>query len=510
VIICDDVLHWAETYDGPKFHALCADPPYSLGDGKRGFMNATWDTNIAFRHDTWQALAQHLLPGAFGACFASARGWHRLACAIEDAGLVIHPSIFMLGWAQGSGFPKASRIDTQIDKAAGLQRCTPYQDMRNGPNTRPSTKGDKYSTGYTNDVADSAPATPLAAAWAGHRYGLQAMKPALEPIILWQKPYEKRPVDSITTYGAGSLWVDGARVPAAPDDAAARAARNGDTFQAAGWYAASQDIPRNGVTAGRWPPNFCLVHAESCVPLGTRQVRGDPRGDCAGRRPGGFGDVGAPTGTSVPNAHVYGDETVQVYQCAPECPVFRLDAQAGERRVGDVHPYTRANTEFYAKSSVSTFERKSDQQANASRFFPTFWADAVAAQLAAADPVRYCAKASARERAAGLEGFEAKIGKRTQDGGDDTRGRPLPVNRNPHPTVKPISLCTWLATLLLPPAAYAPRRVLIPFSGSGSECIAASLAGWEEVIGVDNSAEYCALAEARLAHHLGLFVQGRL
>ena len=55
----------------------------------------------------------------------------------------------------------------------------------------------------------------------------------------------------------------------------------------------------------------------------------------------------------------------------------------------------------------------------------------------------------------------------------------------------------WLATLLLPPAIYAPRRLLVPFAGTGSEAIGALLAGWEHVTMVEMSAEYCDIAEAR-------------
>ena len=74
--------------------------------------------------------------------------------------------------------------------------------------------------------------------------------------------------------------------------------------------------------------------------------------------------------------------------------------------------------------------------------------------------------------------------------------------RNPHPTVKPIALARWLAALLLPPDAYAPRRLLIPFLGSGSEAIGAGLVGWEQITGIEFDADTCAIAEARLAHWL--------
>ena len=149
MIVTGKVLRWARGYSGPPFHALLCDPPYELG-----FMGKDWDASgVAFRPETWAAFARVLYPGAFLMAFASSRGWHRLACAIEDAGFRIHPSIF--GWCFGSGFPKATRI---VDAASGR--------VSGDPGTRPEA----------------------ASTWAGHRYGLQALKPALEPIIVAQKP----------------------------------------------------------------------------------------------------------------------------------------------------------------------------------------------------------------------------------------------------------------------------------------------------------------------------------
>ena len=88
----------------------------------------------------------------------------------------------------------------------------------------------------------------------------------------------------------------------------------------------------------------------------------------------------------------------------------------------------------------------------------------------------YCSKASQKERGAGLEG------------------------KNTHPTVKPVDLNKWLASLLLPPSSVQNRRLLIPFSGSGSEMIGAMLAGWDEVVGIEMNAEYCKIAEQRIQH----------
>ena len=66
--------------------------------------------------------------------------------------------------------------------------------------------------------------------------------------------------------------------------------------------------------------------------------------------------------------------------------------------------------------------------------------------------------------------------------------------------MKPIDLTRWLATLLLPPSEYLPRRILIPFAGSGSECIGAHLAGWEEIVGIEREREYVEIAKARAEH----------
>jgi 16S rRNA G966 N2-methylase RsmD len=54
-------------------------------------------------------------------------------------------------------------------------------------------------------------------------------------------------------------------------------------------------------------------------------------------------------------------------------------------------------------------------------------------------------------------------------------------------------------TLLLPPVQYGPRRLLVPFAGSGSEGLGAMMAGWERVTLIEQSLDYCALAANRLA-----------
>lgn len=111
----------------------------------------------------------------------------------------------------------------------------------------------------------------------------------------------------------------------------------------------------------------------------------------------------------------------------------------------------------------------------------------------------YTAKASKSERNAGLEGFEDVLGGSLEGGNDKRKGnRPqLQLTKNHHPTLKPLSLTKYLATLIKPPTG---GRILVPFSGSGSEMIGALQAGWGYVEGVELTEEYIPIAEARLAH----------
>lgn len=455
-----DIIEWLTRYEGEPYHALLTDPPYHLTtitkrfgkpgsapakegtDGlfaraSRGFMGQVWDGgDIAFHPETWAAFLPHLHPGAFGMAFASSRGWHRLACAIEDAGFIIHPSIFLWNYAQG--FPKATRIDNQVDRRAGAEREITRTYKRGMPMLPGNEGTDKWRENYTGEVEVTAPATDLAKAWEGHRYGLQALKPAAEPIIVFQKPYEGKPVEDITRTGAGALNVDGGRIAGEVPETTQGASSN-IYGGGAGLFPGGKQASKPS-SAGRWPANFALVHHPDC---GEQCVEGCP--------------VRSLDGQAIPGMHASGQASVSRYG-GEEGPASISVGSGGGHGYGNETP------------SPSRFFHSGDWQAEA---------------LEQADPVLYAAKASVSEREAGLH----------LDGSD---GR-----RCTHPTVKPIALARWLATLLLPPEQYAPRRILIPFSGVASEMIGAGLAGWEHVQGVELSKEYAELGAIRLEWWLG-------
>jgi site-specific DNA-methyltransferase (adenine-specific) len=183
-IITADVLDWAADYDGEPFHALLTDCPYEMrevdvtkmDEQSKGFMGKEWDgSGVSFNPDTWRALAQHLYPGAFLFVFAGTINDDLISVAMRKAGL-----------------RKA------VDKAAGAEREILEPRIRLG-DKKPYGGDDFgkhgiYGRGNGSGMIDK-PSTPLAQQWAGHRYGLQSLKPAVETVLVFQKPYEGKPVD---------------------------------------------------------------------------------------------------------------------------------------------------------------------------------------------------------------------------------------------------------------------------------------------------------------------------
>jgi hypothetical protein len=84
--------------------AIVTDPPYELG-----FMAKSWDSaGVAFDPETWAACLRVLKPGGHLLAFGATRTYHRLTCAIEDAGFGIRDS---LHWITGQGFPKSLNVN---------------------------------------------------------------------------------------------------------------------------------------------------------------------------------------------------------------------------------------------------------------------------------------------------------------------------------------------------------------------------------------------------------------
>ena len=134
---CLDVLR---TLPDASVDSVVTDPPYNLS-----FMGKGWDTfpirkrgqggtginsehaggvefkasaeaSHAFQQwcEAWATECLRILkPGGHLLAFGGTRTWHRLACAVEDAGFEVRDSI---AWLYGSGFPKSLDVSKAIDK----------------------------------------------------------------------------------------------------------------------------------------------------------------------------------------------------------------------------------------------------------------------------------------------------------------------------------------------------------------------------------------------------------
>src|SRR6185437_5216575 len=138
-----DCLDVVRVLDDNSIDSVVCDPPYALvsivkrfansprnertenlenpyGRTSAGFMGQRWDTGeTAFAAEFWAEVLRVLKPGGHVMAFSGTRTYHRLACAIEDAGFEIRDQF---AWTYGTGFPKSHDVSKWIDKAAGAER----------------------------------------------------------------------------------------------------------------------------------------------------------------------------------------------------------------------------------------------------------------------------------------------------------------------------------------------------------------------------------------------------
>ena len=211
-----------------------------------------------------------LKPGAYVMAMSSARTYHHLACLMEEAGFMTHP---MLGWLFGSGLPKGCNLARQLDrerkvpdeafraylksaiKAKGLtikkmnelcgfkgmfshyvgkaqpqypsvkhwelikkilnldeqyDKIIHRNQQQEDLTSLPVRRGALFK--FRRKFKDYEPKSDLAKKWEGYQYGLQSLKPALEPIYMGQKPHTLSIKDNILSWGVGAVNIEACRV----------------------------------------------------------------------------------------------------------------------------------------------------------------------------------------------------------------------------------------------------------------------------------------------------------
>jgi site-specific DNA-methyltransferase (adenine-specific) len=271
-----------KTFSENLVDSVVTDPPYELG-----FMGKAWDkTGIAYNVDMWKEILRVLKPGGYLLSFGGTRTYHRMACAIEDAGFEIRD---MVEWMYGSGFPKSLNIGKTIDKLQGNGREVigtkqhAKKDFKNNLYAQDSAnRNNKKIFGYGKEEL-----TKGNSDWEG--WGT-ALKPAHEPICMARKPLsEKTVAENVLKWGTGGINVDGCRVPTNRDNVNSRKDKSGGCeFFMKGDKRGETEW--NGVQ-GRFPANLIHDGSEEVVELFL--VIGKTHGGRSGKQSNGiFGKFG--------------------------------------------------------------------------------------------------------------------------------------------------------------------------------------------------------------------------
>lgn len=457
---CLDVL---KTLEANSVDAIVTDPPYEIA-----VLGKNWDaTGIAYNVEMWAECLRVLKVGGHLLAFGAARTYHRMACAIEDAGFEIRDSIH---WTYGSGFPKSLDISKAIDK----QR----HDRNDVLKVTKWVRETRDAKGLKNSDIDGAFGfAGMAGHWTTDK--TQPTVPTLEQVpkllevlgvnldelpaeikqLLWElngrkgqlgENWLKREVTGVhETAPAVQNWKANYGNEAnlqAKEKRDKPASENAQKWQ--GWGTALKPAHEPIVVARKPIPTTTttnvLQYGTGALNIdGCRVARSAGDVSVAGNRTATFG-----TQKTISGGDGSGGWTQSEAGRWPTNAVFTHSQHCGEHCAQDC-PVAEINRQAANKSE------------NVARFFPIFEWDETA------PPFQYVAKPKNKERNLG--------------------GVP-----NTHPTVKPLALMRWLVRLVTPPDG----TVLDPFAGSGTT-MAAALLEEKNTIGIELTPDYLPIIEGR-------------
>ena len=525
--------------EGVRFDSVVTDPPYHLTSivkrfsadnaapaiaGKTGayarasagFMGQKWDGgDIAFRPETWRLVFDAMKPGAHLVAFSGTRTYHRMVCAIEDAGFEIRDQ---LAWVFGSGFPKSHNVGKAIDKAAGVERAE--GELRTNGRGAWNLKLDNHGAGDTGiEHADGSkkvyregiPATADAARWEG--WGT-ALKPAWEPIVLARKPLAGTIAANVLAFGTGSLNIDACRVSSsigqrpvevntwAKDQRLCRScAEAAEVARQHGQQETRESIATSNVGPTTSERASLRQHATSKPDIGCSA--GTPEaGTATNSSTAGYGK--APTGLFPPDTTSTTGTATEPTTGSKICSACR----------GAITRISTGNTEPRPTNSRPAQDRPGSaapESAPPARWpanllhdgspevvgmFPSSGSGTGAATVAVRRRDKGWANSSPGEGVAAVDNFgdagsAARFFYSAKADAADRLG-------SKHPTVKPVDLMRWLVRLVTPPGGL----VLDPFGGSGSTAMACMAEGFDAIL-CERDAAFVADIKRRIAHVSG-------
>ena len=446
-----------------------------------GFMGKKWDTGeTAFAVEFWAECLRVLKPGGHVAAFSGTRTYHRLACAIEDAGFEIRDQ---LAWCYGSGFPKSHDVSKGIDKAAGAERevVGVNRGAMSGWNADGGTK--------FIDRAITAPATDAAREWEG--WGT-ALKPSWEPICFARKPLSESTVAAnVLRWRTGALNIDGCRVET--DEDRRRNARGGEngltgtgTFKIRERRAEEQ--PQ---TAGRWPANVCHDGSDEVVaafPSNSARFFFNASDELCTQNNASDAELRFPQANELVGSVLKG----AVEQSTPQLVLKSIDFPAP---FTSVTPSELKQTSARLIEMIQSFAKKCSRESLPAKLTLSDSLVSIAAVCERIDTITITISLSKSNGSVAPVTFNITL-TNSEVGAKDSApssarfhysAKASKADRagSKHPTVKPIDLKRWLARLITPPGG----TVLDPFAGSGTTGAACRLEGFSAVL-IEREAEY--------------------
>jgi len=260
VIYCAECMDVMRDMPDNCVDTVITDPPYGLK-----FMGKDWDHGIPGVR-FWREILRVAKPGAMCLAFGGSRTYHRLVCAIEDAGWEIRDCIM---WIYGSGFPKSLDISKAIDKAAGAERemvgINP-NFCENRIDSIGTDNGIYGGAGPDKGKFITAPSTDAAKLWDG--WGT-ALKPAYEPICVAMKPLDGTFAQNALKHGVAGLNIDGGRIEVDKRDHIMKypysESKYKSKYKGGSSYKFSNIVSAN--PQGRWPANVIHDGSEEVVRL---------------------------------------------------------------------------------------------------------------------------------------------------------------------------------------------------------------------------------------------------
>jgi DNA modification methylase len=452
ILHCGDNRNILRLIPDNSIDSIVTDPPYEIA-----FMDKAWDnTGVAYETTLWAECLRVLKPGGHILAFGAPRTYHRLACAIEDAGFDIRDSLM---WIYGSGFPKNHNISKALDKANGKKYDDRFALGRH-------IRSQREKLGVSRAEVDS---------WFGYRNGCQH----------WER-------QDFT----------GARIPNLRDYQILK-----ERLQLSNdWDEFVQRIEAERQTAVDEHGNpikktgIDTSSARLGIPLqnGKKiQIDVTLHATDEAKSFDGWGTALKPAHEPIVLARKPMIYTVAENMTHHGVGGINIDAC----RVGD-DVITNRNMSSLGVMHDDNWKSKLTQTTVVGRWPSNVLIDDyIADDLGTTARYYYVAKASKAEREAGLDGMELKIkhtqmrsangtGEKNFDGGFTDS-----IRANHHPTVKPIELMRYLIRLVTPKGG----TVLDPFMGSGSTGCASAL---EDVqfIGIEINQEYVDIAHQRIEH----------